>query len=880
MKKTLKIFSIVIVSVFVLLLVVAIFVVGKIVPIVKTEANKLLDAKVEFSDLKLSLIRNFPYASINLKDLCVSGKGAFDQDTLISIDNVGAVVNLKSIFGNNGYEVTKVFVEKPYIMAMKLEDGSVNWDITKDTGSEKEKKEKESDSQFVLQLKDVRINDGEIFYLDDSTKIQAHIDGLFLGLKGDMTAQTTDLNLHTGAKGISFINGGISLLNDASLDIAADISADLENNKYSLKENSIKLNEIILSLDGWVEMLDNDGIDMDISLNSDGISFKDLLSMIPAFYMKDFQSLSADGSLSIEAWAKGLFIGDTLPSFNLAIGVKDGKFKYEMLPESVNNIQINASVENPGGDADLTTISVPTFSLSMAGQALRATLEAQHPISDLQFDATVDGAINLENIKRVYPLPDSIELKGLVNAAMAVSAVMSDIENKRFENISATGDFSIKDVVADISDMPVVKIQNATASISPANMLLSDLSVNVGSSDIQASGKVSNYLAYLLKDDMLEGNLTVKSSMLDLNELMTGEKTTDDDSDTIAMQAIEVPKNLNLALAVDIDNLLLRQMKLSNIIGRVSMKEGVLSMDKLSMNAFNGTISANGSYSTKDNAKMPALDISVEIGNAKFAQTFRELELIQKIVPIFEKTGGVYSMKLNLNTLLNENMSPLLSSITSSGLLATGNIDVKGLKVLEVLSNTIGTDKLQNIQAKDVSVNFSIENGKLVTKPFNIKMGDILMNLSGETGLDQSINYVANITLPQGIVSGYSGTVPVTIGGTFSSPIIGVDVKGVASTAIKQTITNNLDKVVGDSIASKITSTDLSETILNEAREAGNKLIEEAKAEGEKLVEKADNPLKKIAAQKSADLLVQNAQKQADKLMEEAEAKIAASKHE
>ena len=197
-----------------------------------------------------------------------------------------------------------------------------------------------------------------------------------------------------------------------------------------------------------------------------------------------------------------------------------------------------------------------------------------------------------------------------------------------------------------------------------------------------------------------------------------------------------------------------------------------------------------------------------------------------------------------------------------------------------MLSNTIGTDKFQNIQAKDVSVNFSIENGKLVTKPFNIKMGDILMNLSGETGLDQSINYVANITLPQGLASGYSGTVPVTIGGTFSSPIIGVDVKGVASTAIKQTITNNLDKVVGDSIASKITSTDLSETILNEAREAGNKLIEEAKAEGEKLVEKADNPLKKIAAQKSADLLVQNAQKQADKLMAEAEAKIAASKHE
>ncbi len=62
--------------------------------------------------------------------------------------------------------------------------------------------------------------------------------------------------------------------------------------------------------------------------------------------------------------------------------------------------------------------------------------------------------------------------------------------------------------------------------------------------------------------------------------------------------------------------------------------------------AFGGSLSASGSYSTAESVDAPRLKLKADIVHASFARTFDELELIQKIVPLFQKTGGDYSMSL------------------------------------------------------------------------------------------------------------------------------------------------------------------------------------------------------------------------------------------
>ena len=59
-----------------------------------------------------------------------------------------------------------------------------------------------------------------------------------------------------------------------------DVDADLANNKYTLKDNTIRLNAIQAGIDGWVALKDP-AIDMDLKLNTNDIGFKEILSLIP-----------------------------------------------------------------------------------------------------------------------------------------------------------------------------------------------------------------------------------------------------------------------------------------------------------------------------------------------------------------------------------------------------------------------------------------------------------------------------------------------------------------------------------------------------------------------------------------------------------------------
>lgn len=159
-------------------------------------------------------------------------------------------------------------------------------------------------------------------------------------------------------------------------------------------------------------------------------------------------------------------------------------------------------------------------------------------------------------------------------------------------------------------------------------------------------------------------------------------------------------------------------------------------------------------------------------------------------------------------------------------------------------------DKLKNIEAKDIKIPFTIENGLLKTDPFNIKMGNISMNLSGTTGLDQSIDYTAKIALPESATGGYISNVTATIGGTFSKPEIKLDTKEMINNAVKTAVNSQLTKLTGKDKEERIAA------LREQADAAGKKLVETAEKEGQKLIDKAQKPLEKIGAKTAAAALV------------------------
>lgn len=887
MKRFLKITATVVAVVLVVAIVTPLLLRGKIGDIVKREANAMLAARLDFEKLDISLLRNFPNASLNLKGLTLVGTDRFEGDTIVAARRITVVVNLMSLVGDEGFEVRKIILASPALHAHKLADGAVNWDVMKPSEpADTTAAEESAPSSFRLSVRDFRLTDAVIRYEDDSTGMELRTAPLSLRLSGDMSAESTQLDLDLLAGGVDFTQGGVPLLHDAELALDAEIDADLAEKRFTFSRNTLRLNAIEMRLDGWVQQV-GDALAMDVSAGCSEVRFKDLLSLIPAFYKHEFRSLAASGELSMELWARGQMHGAQLPAFELKTEVHNGSFQYSSLPKAVTDINIAAKVSNAGGELDKTEVEISEFGLKMAGNSLSATGYATNLMSDPTFRATLSGRVDLGAIREVYPLEKGIDLAGRIAASMKLAGRMSDVESGRYERISASGSLVVEQLGLHVPQLPEVFIRRAAATISPQAMTLGEFGVKVGGSDLSATGQLTGYLGYLMRGEQLAGRLYVKSDLLDLNEIRAAvpadaeaesadaEKPAEEAAAAPA-QAIVVPKNLNLSLNAELKKVLFEKMVITDIAGEMSVAGGTLSLDRLGLQLFGGKASASGRYSTAADPAHPTLSLAASIAKASFPRTFEEIEAVRQLAPIFEKASGDYSLSIDMRTTLDAAMSPDLMSLTAQGELSSENVSVEGVEAFDKLADLLKNDKLRRIEARDLKIRFSIKDGRVTTEPFDLKMGDVNVNMSGTTGLDRTIDYTAKVTLPAG-VGGVLGAVNVGIGGTFTSPKITLGVQETVEQVVSNVVSEQIDNLTGGrgGLLSDDTQTRAA-ALREEAQRAGEKLVEAAETQRQKLVDAAakKGALAKIAAEAAGDALVDEAKKQSKALLEEAEKQI------
>ena len=232
-------------------------------------------------------------------------------------------------------------------------------------------------------------------------------------------------------------------------------------------------------------------------------------------------------------------------------------------------------------------------------------------------------------------------------------------------------------------------------------------------------------------------------------------------------------------------------------------------------------------------------------------------------------------MSLDLTTALDQTLTPIATSVNASGELSSANIRLQNIGVLDALGKAVGTTKLTKWEAKNVLVKFAIRDGRLETKPFDVKIDDTKITFSGSTGLDETIDYTAEVNLPEKATKGTLSKVDVQIGGTFTKPEIRVDMKAAAEEATKNLIDQQVQKLTGSETLSEEVAKQ-ADTLRARAARAGAKLVEEAEKQAAKLAEEGAKKggVAKIAAEAAGKKLVSEAQKQADNLQAEAEKQI------
>lgn len=488
----------------------------KITSFAKEKINENIDADVDFESVGLSFFRSFPNLNFRLNNFSIEGRDDFDNITLAAGSHFDISVNPFSIF-SPPIKIKSVRLDQPVANVYVLEDGSTNYDIFGASSTE----ESTTTTDYTIDLQSYTINDGAISYTDKTLGLKTTLQGFNHKGKGNFTATIFDLTTTTEIQFASLSYGGIAYLDSATINLDAIINADIENQKYTLKENELLVNDLQLNLDGYTQLNDSD-IELNFSFDAPENEFKHLLSLLPNAYTEDFRKVKADGQFLFNGTIDGKYIAETesYPSFVVNLEVSNSDFKYPDLPMGINDINAKVNVRNPGGSLDKTIVDAENFALKVGTDPVEGYLKLSTPLSDPNIDTRIKGNLDLANLVKAYPIEGVKELAGKIIADVTTKAKQSDIENGLYENVNIAGDLTMQDVLYVANGLPNINIRDAYMKFTPAAVNINKFDTRLGKSDVSASGKIYNPLAYLAENQAVKGEMDIRSNYFLVDEWM------------------------------------------------------------------------------------------------------------------------------------------------------------------------------------------------------------------------------------------------------------------------------------------------------------------------------------------------------------------------
>lgn len=944
---------------------------GRIMERVQRELAEQVDARVELGGFRVSLIRNFPDVSLRLDDLLIIGNEPFESDTLADVGRFYMSLNIRTILRGD-YEVSRVRLDDATFLFKLLEDGQANWNIFPGFSSDAEPDpgevqpddepltddqllEAAEPSDFTIALRQLEVRNGRVVYHDDKWVTYIDADGINGVFSGDLSLSMTTLATRDATVDAFSLRWDVwPILSKARVRLTAEMDADLDRFVFWFRDNELLVNELPLVFEGMVGWPVDD-LEMDFRFGAARSDFAAFLSLLPALYTEDFRDLESSGTLQLEGHVKGAMTADKWPGFGLTLAVNNGMFRYPGLPASVSGVNVSARITNPGPDLDLTVVDVPAFRMDLGGNPVDASFRLATPVSDPQVEAHIFGRLDLAQIGEFYPLEEGLVLGGMLESDLELAGRLSSIEAGNYGAFHAEGHFVARDVLVSGMDFRQdLQLPVADLRLSPQMLRVEAFESRFGESDLAATGQIDNILGYLFDGQLLKGSFTTHSAFLDLNQLMEimpgdgdeagreaetasdGYPETGEEADQVAelaeevpMGVIPIPANIDFSLNATAGRVVFGKLDLRNVGGRIRLAEEKASMESLRMNLLGGSLEMNGLYDTS--GELPAVDFGLVISGFDIRETFNTFNTARILAPIGEFARGGVSFNLQLSTLLDKGLAPVLESLTGSGRLQSSAVMLANTPTMNALADNLKINELREMSLRNLLLSFSFADGKLELPPVDLRFGDVRANISGVTYFDQRLSYDMKLEIPRALFGtqanqvlenmvaeaaglgvqftpGEMVPVDVLIGGTFRRPELSVSLAALRgrmeqqlmdeanrllretedrlrqeADQVRQQVQEEVDERVEDvrervdqEVEARVeqlmrTAERQAENIRRASASSAESVRREAREQAARLEREAQGPIAQAAARRTAQLLISEADRRADQIEEEGE---------
>lgn len=815
MKKIGKFFLIFIVVLVVLAILLPLAFKGPLIKKVKKAINENVNATVEFTDLRLNLFKSFPRIYAGIENLSVTGKDQFQNDTLLFIGSIATNLSIKDLIVSDEIRVSSLKVSDADIRLLSTQDGLVNWDILP-ADTSKTATADTTGEELSVSLKDIKINNLSLTYKDELTSTLVRLLNTNIDASGDVEGTVTRFDLTGDVREFILEYDSVQYVANTSLKVKSQLEADYEKMNFILGQTTLFLNELPLDISGNFQM-PSDSIYFDLQFKQPESDFATLLAMVPKTYQSYLEKIKATGEAGFEGQVKGSYFEDIYPEINAHLFIKDATFQYEGAPEKIEQITLEGMISKPQGDLDLLTVNIPDAHARIQDNPVNFKLNLTHPVTDPELNASFNGKIDFTRLSKVIAMDkDSLEMRGLLEGQLTVKGKMSAIDQQNYNEVSSSGTFTFSNFGIKTPDITrAVEISSGIVKIMNTEITLSSFKGKTGQSDFQLNGKLSNYLPYFFLDKTLKGDFTLKSRYLNFDEL-AGLMAEEDSSKTTpadSIVAFQVPANLDMDFRSQIDRASFDRMDIRNIDGLITIRNGVLELERLSMDMLDGQLTLDGAYKS-NKVNKPEFDFNVQAAGFQIPAAYKSFLLMQRYLPIAARSQGELSTQINFKGQFDEKLNIIPGSLNGTGLLTTQNLRIVDSSVLDQLKGIIKTEKLRNLKIDDFTANFKMQNGNINMNPFKTRIADQEVSISGglsvERILDLTMDFKVNREDLSADVNQVFGIIPgsdniklidasVLVKGDIKNPKVSVDLSKARKQIeqeVKRSTKENLEKSV------------------------------------------------------------------------------------
>lgn len=696
--------------------------------------NKRLETKVQPGSISFSILRNFPYASIQFNNLLVHHNPAFNQtefkssfqDTLFYFDRLSLEMDLVDLLQKK-YRIHTIAASGAKINLLTDSKEAINfqfWKPIKDTGQQ----------NFQIDIKKIHLKNSRLSYINKirQTDIAANIDEL--KVKGAFgNNQFTMLNKAKGEIK-KFRSGEITYLSSRPFQIETAIA--IKDNRYDIRRGYINMGNEELQLSG--EFLNQKVNQIDLMMKGKNLSIQSLSQFLPENLKKELKKTKSSGNLNMLAKISGPLSNKHNPHIVGQMRIENGTLRLQK--GEINKINLEAFFSNgPQNKPETSLLKLKTLTAVSGKSHINASgliRDFTAPYLEFSTQSTFHPALLQLFFNKDSLIMNEGTIETDFNIGMRLKK-MNQITADDIKDLKTNGEINVSNINWEFPASGLnIKNGNTTLNIRDDHIYFQKLTTNIANSQFECKGLIYGGISSLLghsKDVIIKAS--VNSSKTDVFRLFPANK----DNAKSTKKPIELPEGIRLSLTYNAREFYWKKFRASGLQSEITYQNGQLDISSLDMKTVDGHL--KGKVSIKKHESGFDMESVLDYQNIDIHQLFKQFDHFGQEKLQAKHLKGSLSGSLSFASHFNNHFKINQPSIHAEAQITIRNGALIEFEPILELSRFIEVSELKNIRFETLENIIYIQDEKIIIPEMDIHSTALDLTGSGTHYFNDDYSY-------------------------------------------------------------------------------------------------------------------------------------------